>query len=67
LLRSSAAVTPNNFLLSCSASGDDIQRDLKQYKNKRMEIQIIVGSDGITYPPSYLSPSLTATNGIAQN
>ena len=45
-----AAVTPDNFRLFCAQAGNDIQMVLKQSKNKRPEVQNIVGSDGITYP-----------------
>ena len=48
-----AAVTPDNFHLFCAQSGKDIQKELnlkRQSKNKRPEIQNIVGSDGIAYP-----------------
>ena len=49
-----AAVTPDNFLLPCPQTGDQIQSALKKQsktnKIKRPGIQNIVGSDGITYP-----------------
>ena len=49
-------VMPNNFLFGCFKCAGDIQRVLKQSKKKRLEIQNIVGNDGITYPSVISQP-----------
>jgi len=49
-----AAVTADNFLLSCVQTGDAIRKVLGQSKIKRAEN--IVGSDGVAYPSVISQP-----------
>ncbi|KIM38457.1 hypothetical protein M413DRAFT_30008 [Hebeloma cylindrosporum] len=50
-----SAVTPHNLLFR-SPRSNYLQKVLKQSKDKRPEIQNIVGSDGITYPSVISQP-----------
>lgn len=50
-----AAVTPDNFLFLSFQADDDIQRELKKFKNARPE-NIVGSANGVMYPSVISQP-----------